>query len=306
MEIPYRSRIALVTGASRGIGAAFVRELATRGIGGLVLVARAQDELEELAKELRIKYAMPPDAPIVVLPADLSHPDAPEKIKAETDRLGMPIGLLINNAGFGSHGFFHTLTPEKERDMVQVNIAALTALTRLYLPEMVERGSGAILNVSSTAAFQPVPYMATYAATKAFVQSFSEALWAEMQECGSPVRILALCPGGTTTHFGDGLTRGGFENLPHDTPENVARVGIDALNGDHPHAVVGALNQWVVQIPRFLPRKNSARMTARLFRPVRNAEASRSNLEPGKALALAAVATGIAALTVALASRRRN
>lgn len=170
---------------------------------------------------------------------------------------------------------------------------------------MIQRNRGAILNVGSTAAFQAVPYMATYAATKAFVQSFSEALWGEMQEQDSAVKILCLCPGGTTTNFGDGLTRGRFENIPHDTPEKVAQVGLDALSGNSPYVVVGPLNYLSTQTPRLLPRSTVTRIAGTLFRPIKEGEAPFPQDTLRKVtIGAFAVTAGIAAGIFAISRRR--
>lgn len=184
----YRGKVALITGASMGIGAAFARELAARGMN-LVLVARSVDRLQALADELTPRHGIR----VEVVPADLSQPDAGRAIAETCSRLGLEVHLLVNNAGFGTSGPFHTISPERERDEVMVNVLAVVDLTHRFLPGMRARKAGGIINVASTAAFQPIPYLAVYAASKAFVLSFSEALWAECQE--EAVRVLALCPG---------------------------------------------------------------------------------------------------------------
>lgn len=266
---PYAHRTALVTGASRGIGAVLARELARRGTPALALVARSSEEMDVLADELRRLY----QTRVEVIRADLSKKSAPMWIKAETDRLGLEIDLLVNNAGFGDHGSFDARPLGKQEDMIAVNVSALVALTRLYLPGMRERGYGGILNIGSTAGFQPVPYMATYGATKAFVLSFSEALWAENRGNGGDVRVVCLCPGGTETSFGavasDGTAegRGVFEHAPRSTPEEVAKAGLDALDGNVLCAVVGRMNYVASLGPRFLPRSVIACLAASVFRP---------------------------------------
>ena len=178
----------LITGASSGIGAAFARKLAARG-RNVLLVARSEDKLVTLCNELgrtsgiRAQY----------FAIDLLEPDAPEQLLQETQRRDLLIDMLVNNAGFGSMNDFVKLDLARELEMIDLNVKSLVALTHRFLGPMRERKQGTILNVASTAGFQPVPYMATYAATKAFVLSFSEALWEENREHG--VHVMALCPG---------------------------------------------------------------------------------------------------------------
>ncbi len=192
----YRGKTALVTGASAGIGAEFARALAARG-SDVILVARSQERLRALADELARDFGVRAE----VIAADLTRADAARDLYAEAEVRGLTVDLLINNAGFGTHGPFETLAPARDHAEVMLNVAAVVDLTHLFLPAMLKRGDGAVINVASTASFQPVPYMAVYGATKAFVLSFSEALWAECR--GRGVRVLALCPGTTATEFFD-------------------------------------------------------------------------------------------------------
>ena len=259
----YARATALVTGASSGIGEALARQLAERGTRRLILVARSKDKLDALAGELRTRH---PGLDALVVAADLSDAHAPEHVNARTDERGWTVDLLVNNAGFGSYGFFDTRPPEREAEMVDLNVRAVVALTRLYLPGLIAQGGGGVLNVSSTAAFQPVPFMATYGATKAFVLSFSEALWAENRDRG--VRVVCLCPGGTRTNFDAGLgVRGQFESLPMSTPGAVARAGLDALDRNASFVVVGRANYAGVLLTRLAPRSFIARTAGRIFRP---------------------------------------
>jgi hypothetical protein len=288
----FAGRTALVTGASSGIGAAFARQLAGRGAAALVLVARSENRLGALADELRARHDR---LRIEVIPADLGEADAPARVYEETAvRRGLRVDLLVNNAGFGSHGFFDALPAERETEMVAVNVTSLVGLTRLFLPGMAAHGNGAVLNVASTAAFQPVPFMATYGATKAFVLSFSEALWAENR--GRGVRVLCLCPGATRTEFQNHTgERGLFEYFPEDTPERVAQIGLDALavRADvSPYVVVGAANYGGTLLPRVLTRGATARVIGRLFRPSegKKGPAAPSWLGAAGAAAFAAVA----------------
>ncbi len=263
----YQDITALVTGASSGIGDMLARSLARRGVGGLILVARSVDRLETLAGELREAHG----TTVTVIPGDLSRPAAPQELKAETDRRGLHVDLLVNNAGFGSYGPFETLAPEREADMVTVNVAAVVSLTRLYLPGIIAGGRGGVLNVASTAAFQPTPYMTTYGATKAFVLSFTEALWAEMRDRGhTGIRISCLCPGGTATEFGAnvGASRGRFESLPAASASDVAEAGLDAWERNAPSFIVGRANAAGAFGTRFAPRAVVARMSASFLRPL--------------------------------------
>lgn len=264
----YTGSTALVTGASSGIGAAFARELAARRIAALVLVARSTDKLEALARELRSKYGVR----VEVIPADLSDEDSFASIKAETEQRGLAIDLLINNAGVGSYGLFdQTFEPHIARhknNPLAVNVRALVELTGAYLPGMIARGRGSIINVASTAAFQPTPYTAVYGASKAFVLSFSEALWAENRKRG--VRIVCLCPGITDTGFGFGLGEQPpkkFALFPQSTSAEVARVGLQALEGNASYVVVGRANYVMALGARFAPHSLLARLVANILRP---------------------------------------
>ncbi len=187
-------KTALITGASRGIGAAFARRLAARG-KDLVLVARSEPELQALAEDLAARHGIQTR----VIAADLACPSAAAAIFAETERLGLEVDLLVNNAGFARVGAFAEVPLDVWTRMVCLNVSTLMELTRLYLPAMRRRRRGGIINVASNAAFQPVPYLSVYAATKAFVLHFSEGLAHEVEADG--VRVLALCPGATATEF---------------------------------------------------------------------------------------------------------
>ena len=294
MMYDYRQTTALVTGASSGIGETLARSLARRGVGGLVLVARSADKLTRLAEELQEKHGLP----VAVIPADLSDPETPQRLKEETDRRGLTVDLLVNNAGFGSYGPFEALAPAREDDMVSVNVAAVVALTRAYLPDMAARGRGGILNVASTAGFQPVPYMATYGATKAFVLSFTEALWAEMRSRG--VRVCCLCPGGTATEFGAnvGTDRGRFENFPAGTAEEVAEAGLDGWERNASFVIVGRANYALTFLTRFAPRAAVAGLAAAVFRPG-------DTPRPGRPKAALGIALGLLAGAVVFRSFRR-
>lgn len=186
--------VALITGASSGIGKELARIHAEKG-KDLVLVARREKELIELAKQFKKSF----NIETVVIAKDLSKAEAPHEIYAETQSRGIVVEYLINNAGFGGFGYFHERNMEDYIDMVNVNIVSLMVLTRLYLPGMVERRNGRILNVSSTASFVPGPLQAVYFASKAFVTSFSQAIAGEVKDKG--VTVTALCPGMVDTEF---------------------------------------------------------------------------------------------------------
>lgn len=257
----WKGKTALITGASYGIGEAFARELASSG-ANLILTARSLDRLEALANELRARNQIN----VSVIAADLADPAGPQKIFSETEAQGLRVDLLINNAGFGRVGDFAYLPLQMQLDMIQVNLTSLVALTHHYLGGMLERRSGAIIQVASTASFQGVPYFAVYGATKSFILNFSEALWGECRDAG--VRVLALCPGPTATHFQ--ATAGTSHRLSADrmqTAEEVVRAGLEALAAGRSHVVSGLSNRVMVGAERFLPRTLVTRVAARLFRP---------------------------------------
>ena len=250
-------KTALVTGASRGIGEAFARQLAARG-QDLVLVARSRDRLEALAGELTERHG----AVVHIVIADLARPCAAESVFAETERLGLEIDLLVNNAGFSKAGAFAELPLEVQADMVRLNVNTLVELTRLYLPAMRRRRRGGVINVGSNAAFQPVPRMAVYGATKAFVLSFSEAVAAEVE--GDGVRVMALCPGATDTEFWPiaGVWAERRSRMP--SPDDVVAAGLRAFERGRWFYVHGLLNQVVALFAgRILPRWLVVRLAKR-------------------------------------------
>ncbi len=187
-------KVALITGASTGIGREFARIHAAKG-GDLIIIARREDKLNELKSELENKHSVQ----VMVIAKDLSNTDAPKEIYDEVKEAGIEIDFLINNAGFGGHGKFHERPWEKDLAMINVNILALTALTRFFLPDFVKRNSGKILNTSSTASLMPGPLQAVYFATKAFVTYFSNALSEELKD--TKVTVTNLMPGATETEF---------------------------------------------------------------------------------------------------------
>jgi short-subunit dehydrogenase len=243
------SETVLITGASAGIGAELARLFAADK-SNLVLVARRREKLEELAAELRGKEGID----VRVVAADLGRADAPQAVVDELAAEKITIDVLVNNAGFGAVGAFDQLDAARQAEMVQVNVAALTHLTRLTLPGMVERGRGGVLNVASTAGFQAGPYMAVYYATKAFVISLSEALRDEL--AGRGVTVTCLCPGLTATEFVAvaKMEKVRMLKLPPMTAERVARIGYRAFRRGKLLAVAGWLNYLGTIGARYSPR----------------------------------------------------
>jgi short-subunit dehydrogenase len=241
----------LITGASSGIGAEIARGLAARGLG-VTLVARREDRLLELAEELASVHGIEAE----VVTADVSNERSRNKLFNEVEQRGLTVEVLVNNAGFGSGGRFTSLEASKEASMVRTNVEAVVALTGHYLPQMAERGRGAVLNVASLIAFQPVPFQATYGASKAFVLSFTDALHEEMR--GTGVTVTAVCPGPVRTEFGE---QGGFGGADEFIPdrlwldaEKVARDAINALEDGDRVTVPGTRNQIAALWGQHLPR----------------------------------------------------
>lgn len=259
MAATWRGKWALVTGASAGIGVAFAEELAAGGTN-LVLTARRKDRLEKLAASLQAKNKVK----IEVFSADLTNAAAPEKIFAFTKEKGIEIELLINNAGFGQFGEFPTVERQRLLDMVQVNCSAVVNLTRLYLPEMVARRRGDVLILASTASFQAVPYISTYAATKAFDLLFAEGLAEEMKPRG--IRVCALCPGSTESEFHVVAGQEKFKKNA-ETAEKVARTGLKALAAGKSYVISGLGNYLGAHGERLVPRRFVTRFAAGMFKP---------------------------------------
>ncbi|HUY12301.1 MAG TPA: SDR family oxidoreductase [Terriglobia bacterium] len=259
----WRGKWALVTGASAGIGWALAEELATGG-ANLVLTARRRERLEELAAKLRAANG----ANVEIVTADLALATGPEEIFSFTEQKRIAVDLLVNNAGFGAYGEFYGTKLAGQLGMVQVNCSAVVHLTHLYLPQMVERRRGHILIVASTAAFQPVPYISAYAATKAFDLLFAEGLAEEVARYG--VHVCALCPGPTATEFGEvaGTPKSkDGEKLGEQDAREVARVGLAGLATGKTCVISGFKNRISAQAHRFLPRSTAARVAERVLRP---------------------------------------
>jgi len=255
----WHGRWALVTGASAGIGRAIAEQLAAGG-ANLVLTARRVDRLEDLARTLREKHGVS----VEIVSGDLTQSSAPEDIFQFTESKGVVIDLLVNNAGLGAYGEFHASNLTSQLTMVQVNCAAVVHLTHLYLQGMVERRRGDVLIVASTASYQAVPYISTYAATKAFDLLFAEGLAEEVARYG--VRVCALCPGPTTSEFQQ-VAGTPSRGARFETAEKVARVGLQALASGK-HSVISGLTNWLgVQGQRLATRRLVTGAAASIYRP---------------------------------------
>lgn len=249
--IDWKRSTTLVTGASSGIGYAIAEILARRG-SRIVLVARESPRLREAAAKLAAIASSEP----VVIPLDLYDPGAPSELLRETERLGIQVDVLVNNAGHGLHGRFAEQDSAALGKLIQLDVVSVAMIARAFLPGMLARGRGAVLNVSSIAAFVPFPTQAVYGASKAFVLSLSEALWAETR--GTGVHVMALCPGATDTGFF--RTLGQRMNVSKVTPESVAKEGVDALDRGAMTVVPGFVD-WLRcnLVARLLPRRVAAR-----------------------------------------------
>ncbi len=252
------SKVALITGASSGIGKELARYHAAQG-GDLVIVARRQQALDELKSELESKFSVS----VTCIALDLVADDAAAALHSQVKTAGIEIDYLINNAGFGGHGYFHEREWEQDKAMIQLNVTTLTELTRRFLPGMVARKSGRVLNVASTAGFIPGPLQAVYYATKAFVVSLSQAIDEELRHLGTNVTVTALCPGAVATEFATSADLTGvnaFKNAK--TPASVAKIGYDAMMKGKLIAInefsLKFLLGWVIP---WLPRRTVLRMS---------------------------------------------
>jgi short-subunit dehydrogenase len=260
MQNEWRGKWALVTGASAGIGVALATQLAAGGTH-LVLTARRRERLEELSLKLSAAHGIQ----VKVFAADLAQRDAPENLYGFVRQKGIALDLLINNAGFGQYGELTQVETQRLLDMVQVNCTAVVHLTRLFLPDMIARRRGDVLIVASTAAFQAVPFISTYAATKAFDLSFAEGLAEEMKPHG--IRVCALCPGSTESEFHAVAGQGQFTSKHPETAEKVARTGLEALAAGKSYVISGLGNYLGAHSQRVVPRRTVTRIAADLFRP---------------------------------------
>lgn len=256
----YRGKTVLITGASSGIGETFAHTLAARGCN-LVLVARSEEKLNTLAQTLTEKHGIQAE----VIAADLTKDGAVQRVYDETQQRGLTVDMLINNAGFGTYGQFEELPLERQSDEIKLNVLSLVELTHLFLTAMLERRDGAIINVASVAGFQPLPRMAVYGATKAFVLSFTEALWGECR--GRGVRVLALCPGPVETAFFDAVGSREPAVGRMSTPEDVVITGLRALERGKSFTVPGWSNYFTTMLPRFFPRQVTVLVAKWLLTP---------------------------------------
>lgn len=260
MTTEWKGKWALVTGASAGIGKALAYELA-KGGANLVLTARREDRLRSIAHELGSKHNTRSE----IFVADLAQPAAPETIFHYTQGKGLAIDLLVNNAGFGQYGEFRSTDTGRLLQMVQLNCNAVLHLTRLFVPAMVGRRSGDILIVASTAAFQAVPYITTYAATKVFDLYLAEGLAEELKPYG--IRVCALCPGTTTSEFHQIAGHPAHSKGREQPAETVARNGLKALAAGKSYVISGLGNYLGAQGERLVPRRFVTRIAAKMFRP---------------------------------------
>ena len=247
---PVPESTCLVTGASSGIGAEMARVLAGRG-HGVTLVARREERLRELAQELEREHGVRAE----VVAASVSEPDGRRQLVEEIEGRGLTVEVLVNNAGFGSGGRFQNQELEREEEMVRTNVEAVVSLCGAYAARMVARGRGAILNVGSVAGFQPVPRQTTYAATKAFVNSFTEALHVDL--AGTGVSATVLCPGFTETEFAEAGGLGSFDQLPSflvDSAREVAQAAVEGMEKGKRSVVPGAHNVATAIGGRLAPR----------------------------------------------------
>ena len=254
----FKGATVLITGASSGIGAAFAQYLAILG-ANLILTARSEGKLRQIANELKQKYAVT----VHVFPADLGEADAPQNIFDLVKAAGLSVDVLINNAGFGKWAYFHAEDMETYQQMLTVNINALVRLTYLYIPGMLARGNGGVINVASTAAFQPVPYIAVYSASKSFVLNFTEALSGEYRENG--LRFLALCPGSTATNFME-VANANDTGMHSASPDDVVMSAINAFVKNRHYHIPGVMNYLTSLLPRIFSRAVTIKIVANMFR----------------------------------------
>jgi short-subunit dehydrogenase len=258
----YSQKTALITGASSGLGETFARTLAALGVH-MILVARSEEKLRILAKELSEQNHVRCE----VIAADLSQPSAVAEVQQAVQERGLTVDILINNAGFGTYGPFDTLSPQRDHEEIMVNVDAVVGMTHAFLPAMVARRAGAIINVASMAAFLPMPYMAVYGASKAFVLSFSESLWSEYHAQG--IRVVALCPGPVPTNFFD-VTGNRIEEtggVPV-TPERAVANALRALEKGKIYVVPDIRNTLIVfATSRLMPHKMLANVVAQVMKP---------------------------------------
>ncbi|MGO2750717.1 MAG: SDR family NAD(P)-dependent oxidoreductase [Pseudoclavibacter sp.] len=249
LPLRFGSQTVLITGASSGLGAEFARQLASRG-SSLVLVARREAKLEELSADLRSRYGVA----VTTIAADLGKADAASTLRSELEARDVHVTSLINNAGFGTSGPFHEEDPQRVRDEIALNVAALVDLTQAFIGQL-RTGDGFLVNVASVAGYQPTPGFAVYGATKAFVRSFTEAIWAE--SIGTRLRVVALSPGPTSTEFFEVAGEDIGSGLPRMTARSVVASTLRELRKPKPgpSVVPGPLNTALTVASKFAPRK---------------------------------------------------
>jgi uncharacterized protein len=258
--IDYRGSTVLITGASSGLGAEFAAQLAARG-ANLILVARRADRLETLKADLATRH----NVTVTAIPADLTAAGAASTLATKITKLGLPVHSLINNAGFGSHNLFEDEDAARIHEEVALNVAAVVDLTKAFYDELLRHGTGVLVNVASTAGFQPIPRMAVYGASKAFVLSFTEALWFEARQHG--LKVVALCPGATETEFFDVAgpkARAGRVQ----SASTVVRTALRALDRRNPppSVVTGFTNVAATIAERAMPRRALINAVGRVTR----------------------------------------
>lgn len=274
MAIQYADQWGLVTGASSGIGKEFAHQLAARGMH-LVLTARRQELLEELSEELHRRHG----TKSLIIPGDLAEDAFPQQLFDKIQEQRLRLKLVVNNAGIGHVGTIQEADIGRMMKIVQLNIKALTELTYLFLNDMLERQEGAIVNVSSVAAFQPVAYMPVYSASKAFVLHFSEALWAETRDQG--VTVMAICPGTTQTEFFESAGVGGWLKK-HRSQEvgPVVKAALRGLRKNRPYYVSGWINYLLSLAVRLAPRRFVVIESMKYFRPSTISQAGKEEKQP--------------------------
>lgn len=262
MAVDYKGRTALVTGASSGIGLEFAKRLAQRG-SNLILVARREELLLKVAEELKDAFGVD----VYCIALDLSKPGAGRKLLEVVEKRGYSVDILVNNAGFATNAKVSDENHVRVQEEISLNVSTLVDLTILLLPGMLARDFGVIVNVASIAAFQPIPNMAVYGATKAFVLSFTEALWGEL--LGTKVKALALCPGGTTTEFFDIAGMPSKSTSSFEKPSAVVTTALNELDKvkSAPSIVSGRRNRLMANLVKFLPKKVVISVAGKMFEP---------------------------------------
>jgi short-subunit dehydrogenase len=259
-KIDYRHQTVIVTGASSGLGAEFARQLARRG-ANLVLVARRADRLQSLADELTRAHGVA----VTTIARDLGLPDAGRTLRAELESRGIYATGLVNNAGFGTHDAFTDEEPDRLQSMLALNVSALVDLSRAYIDPLTSADTGVLINVASLLGFQPTPYLSVYGATKAFVLSFTEALWEETR--GTRLRVLAVCPGAMETEFFDVAgSQSADYGTKRATPADVVTTALDTLDRRSAPPSVITNGRPLALATKFLPRRQVVRLMGRMAR----------------------------------------